>query len=170
MSKVTLGYWKIRGRGQVPRLLLAYTNAFWEDVQYTAPEQWFAADKQSLKLDFPNLPYLIDGDFKITETSAICTYIIERSSKFELIGRTIKEKAFVLNLVGVIDECFRELATLGYSQNYSTLLADKWKKIIGPKMEYLENFKGKNDWLFGYLTLADFLLAEVSYYIENIYP
>jgi hypothetical protein len=48
-------------------------------------------------------------------------------------------------------------------------LADKWKKV-GPKMEYLEKFKGKNDWLFGYLTLADFLLAEVSYYVENIYP
>jgi len=66
MSKVTLGYWKIRGRGQVPRLLLAYTNAIWEDVQYTAPEQWFGADRNSLKLDFPNLPYLIEGDFRIT--------------------------------------------------------------------------------------------------------
>ena len=66
MSKVTLGYWKIRGRGQVPRLLLAYTNAIWEDVQYTSPEQWFGGDKNSLKLDFPNLPYLIEGDFRIT--------------------------------------------------------------------------------------------------------
>ncbi len=29
MEKVTLGYWAIRGRGQVPRLLLAYTGAVW---------------------------------------------------------------------------------------------------------------------------------------------
>jgi hypothetical protein len=36
-NKVTLGYWGIRGRGQIPRLLLAYTNAVWEDVQYNAP-------------------------------------------------------------------------------------------------------------------------------------
>ncbi len=65
-SKVTLGYWRIRGRGQVPRLLLAYTGAIWEDIQYTAPEQWFANDKQQLHLDFPNPPYLAEGDFKIT--------------------------------------------------------------------------------------------------------
>jgi len=34
-KKVTLGYWAIRGRGQLPRLLLAYTGAVWEDVKYT---------------------------------------------------------------------------------------------------------------------------------------
>ena len=26
MSTVTLGYWKLRGRAQIPRLLLSYTN------------------------------------------------------------------------------------------------------------------------------------------------
>lgn len=44
-GKVTLGYWGIRGRGQIPRLLLAYTGATWEDVQYTDPSQWFGADR-----------------------------------------------------------------------------------------------------------------------------
>ena len=28
-QKLTLGYWGIRGRGQVARLLLAYTGAVW---------------------------------------------------------------------------------------------------------------------------------------------
>lgn len=45
MSKVTLGYWRVRGRGQVPRLLLVYTGAVWEDVQYTQPQQWFGGDR-----------------------------------------------------------------------------------------------------------------------------
>lgn len=36
-------------------------------------------------------------------------------------------------------------------------------------MENLAKFKGKNVWLFNYLTVADFLLVEASYYIENIY-
>jgi hypothetical protein len=29
--------------------------------------------------------------------------------------------------------------------------------------------KGNREWLFGYLTLADFLFVEMSYYLENIY-
>ena len=44
-QKVTLGYWGFRGRGQIPRLLLAYTGAVWEDLKYTDGAQWFGADK-----------------------------------------------------------------------------------------------------------------------------
>lgn len=80
-NKITLGYWGIRGLGQVPRLLLAYTGAIWEDVKYTAPEQWFGGDKDSLGLEFPNLPYIIDGDFKLTESRAVIYYIVKRSGK-----------------------------------------------------------------------------------------
>jgi hypothetical protein len=29
---------------------------------------------------------------------------------------------------------------------------------------------GNNNWLLGYLTYADFLLVELSYYLEHIYP
>lgn len=39
-NKIRLGYWAIRGRGQIARLLLEYTHADWEDVQYTAPEKY----------------------------------------------------------------------------------------------------------------------------------
>lgn len=168
-NKVTLGYWRVRGRGQVPRLLLAYTGATWEDVQYTSPEQWFGNDKQALHLDFPNLPYLIEGDFKITETAAICTYIIERSSKPELLGRNYHERAIVLNMVGVINECIEKLSLIAYSPNGATLLEKTWKETLQPKLDALAKFKGNKEWLFGFLTLADFLLVEMGYYVENIY-
>lgn len=65
-TKLKFGYWATRGRAQVPRHLLAYTGAQWEEVAYTDPAQWFGGDKQSLGLDFPNLPYLIDEDLKLT--------------------------------------------------------------------------------------------------------
>jgi glutathione S-transferase len=103
-NKVTIGYWAIRGRGQIPRLLLAYTGAVWEDVKYTAPEQWFALDRTDLQLPFPNLPYLIEGNFKLTETDAICRYIVERSDRQELLGKSLEERALVNNLVGVIHD------------------------------------------------------------------
>jgi len=80
-EKIKLGYWGIRGLAQVSRLLLAYTEADWENIAYTDPNAWFANDKQNLGFDFPNIPYLIEGDFKITESSAVERYIIERSNK-----------------------------------------------------------------------------------------
>ena len=49
------------------RLLLSYTGLPWEDVHYSGPEKWFGGgDKTKLGLDFPNLPYLIKDDFKLT--------------------------------------------------------------------------------------------------------
>lgn len=60
------GYWGARGAGQVARLLIAYTGVEAEDIRYTEREKWFEEDKKNLGFDFPNLPYLIDGDFKTT--------------------------------------------------------------------------------------------------------
>jgi glutathione S-transferase len=65
-DKIKFGYWGIRGLAQVARLLLAYTGLQWEDVVYADRDQWLQNDKVNLGLDFPNLPYLIDGDFKLT--------------------------------------------------------------------------------------------------------
>ena len=54
-----------------------YTQAQYEEVAYEcgdAPDFdkscWFDV-KFNLGLEFPNLPYLIDGDVKITQTVAI---------------------------------------------------------------------------------------------------
>jgi glutathione S-transferase len=102
----------------------------WEDVQYTSPEQWFGNDKQALQLDFPNLPYLIEGNFKITEASAISTYIIDRSKRTDLLGKNYHDRAFILNIVGVISECLDKLATIAYSPNGATLLEKTWKETV----------------------------------------
>jgi glutathione S-transferase len=78
-SEITLGYWGIRGLGQVPRLLLTYTKANWKNKIYSQREAWFNADKKNLGLAFPNLPYLLEGHLKLTESAAINRYIINRS-------------------------------------------------------------------------------------------
>jgi len=62
-NPVTYGYWGVRGRGHVGRLLLAYTGINFIDKDYTIQDrgEWFEKDKKSMGFDFPNLPYLIDG-------------------------------------------------------------------------------------------------------------
>jgi glutathione S-transferase len=92
---IKLGYWGIRGQGHVARLLLAYSGLKWENVAYTDHNQWFGVDKINLGFDFPNLPYLIDGDFKISESSAIHRYIANKSGKTDLLGKNIHDIAKV---------------------------------------------------------------------------
>ena len=58
----------------------------------------------SLGLDFPNLPYIIDGDFKLTESIAIAKYIAKRSGKTELLGKITKDQGKVDALISIIME------------------------------------------------------------------
>lgn len=76
-KQMTLCYWNIRGLGSSIRNLLRYVGADYQDVSVEfagAPnyrENWLKV-KYTLGLDFPNLPYLVDGDLKLTQVSANC--------------------------------------------------------------------------------------------------
>ena len=99
-AALILGYWDIRGLGAPIRYLLEYLQVPYEDKQYflgEAPdfskEAWFKV-KHTMGFDFPNLPYLIDGDVQITESEAIFRYICNKY-KPELLGKTVEDKAKV---------------------------------------------------------------------------
>ncbi|XP_070766398.1 glutathione S-transferase mu, tandem duplicate 1 isoform X2 [Enoplosus armatus] len=90
-----LAYWDIRGLAQPARLLLEYTGTKYEDKFYVCGEApnydkscWFD-EKQKLGMNFPNLPYLEDGDRKIVQSNAILRYI---ARKHNLCGETEDEK------------------------------------------------------------------------------
>ncbi|XP_018021556.1 glutathione S-transferase [Hyalella azteca] len=90
-----LGYWSLRALAEPIRTLLTYTGTQYEDKTYDigpAPaydrSEWFNV-KFSLGLDLPNLPYYIDGDVKLTESSAIIRHL---GRKTGLAGATEQEK------------------------------------------------------------------------------
>eukprot|EP00921_Rhytidocystis_pertsovi_P017290 GHVQ01027167.1.p1 GENE.GHVQ01027167.1~~GHVQ01027167.1.p1 ORF type:complete len:133 (+),score=7.45 GHVQ01027167.1:201-599(+) len=106
-SELHLGYWNIRGLAQPIRLLLAYCQLEWKETRYELLEstknpgtwdrsQWTSV-KYNLELDFPNLPWLIDGDLKLTESTAILRHIA-RKFKPELLGSTICDMVTSVNL------------------------------------------------------------------------
>ena len=80
------------------RLLLEYAGADYKDVQYAcgpAPKfdlsPWLNV-KNTLGLDYPNLPYLIDGHIKITQSNAILRYL---GRKFDLDGKAEEDRVQV---------------------------------------------------------------------------
>ena len=98
--KIKLGYWKIRGLAQPIRYLLEYIEHPYEDVHYEqgdAPEfsiEAWTSVKNNLGLDFPNMPYMIDQDTKLTDTIAIMIYLCSKYEE-ELLGTTPAQRARV---------------------------------------------------------------------------
>ena len=102
-NKIVLGYWKIRGLVEQIVLLLEVLGVDYELKQYTqgdGPEfdrsEWLDV-KFTLGYEFPNLPYLQDGDLKLTETSAIMSYLCDKYNS-DLLGKTVEDRA-ITNMV-----------------------------------------------------------------------
>lgn len=169
MSKVTFGYWKIRGLGQFIRHLLAYTGTDFKEVQYESPDKWFKEDKFSLGLDFPNLPYLVDGDFKLTESIAVAKYVIKRSGKNELLGKNTQDEGKVNALVAILREVMGAFIGLCFNPDHENLKIELLEKHR-PKLNYVKEFIGDKQFALGYLTLVDFYLAEQLAYFEALFP
>jgi len=56
-----------------------------------------------------------------------------------------------------------------YSPNYETERVRLYDSKVKNKIEELNKFIGDKEYLLGYLTLADFRIAEASYYMEKLY-
>jgi glutathione S-transferase len=167
--KVKLGYWGIRGLGQVPRLLLSYSGVEFEDKQYTNGEDWFKNDKVNLGLSFPNLPYLVDGEYELTESAAIQRYIINRWGKKELLGKNAQDQARVETFLSVFNEIAGAIRGLFFNKDHETAKVGVIEKYLA-KLQELDASVGEKPFVLGYLTLADFVVAEDSHYIQRVYP
>jgi glutathione S-transferase len=89
-------------------------------------------------LDFPNLPYLIDGNVKITQSKAILYYI---GRKFNLMGKTPAEEAYVMMLCEEAHDMRTRASGLFYSPNGDS--ADERKNYAQTTLkEQLAKFEG----------------------------
>jgi len=159
-----LGYWDIRGLAQPIRLLLAYKNATYEDKLYSCgpppdfDKSGWLKEKFTLGLDFPNLPYYIDGDVKITQNLAILRYL---GRKYNLVGSTEEEERRVDQSEQQVTDFRMGWVRLCYNPAFET-----------EKVEYLKNLpgllKGFSDWLGdrkyfagSHVTYVDFIFYEI---------
>ena len=153
-----LGYWGIRGLAQINRLLLHCSGVEFENVQYTNPDNWFKDDKLNLGLDFPNLPYLIDGEYKLTESGAIQRYVAKKWGKPEWLGKNAKDNARIESFLSIFIEIADAVRGLFFNKDHATAKVPLLEKFKG-KLEQLNAFVGEKEWVIGYLTIADFNVA-----------
>lgn len=184
--KIILGYWNIRGLAQPIRLLLTHVKAEFEDKLYSvgpAPEfdksAWLSEkDANSFKLDFPNLPYLIDGEVKLTQTLAIMRYL---GRKYKLVPTAEADLVRLELAEQQIADLRAAFGKLCYSPQYKELLegtrskalclgvldggyVDRFTMII----EEFAKFLGDRQWFVGdELTYVDFLAYELLFQLSK---
>ncbi|XP_036045678.1 glutathione S-transferase Mu 2-like [Onychomys torridus] len=159
-----LGYWNVRGLTQSIRMLLEYTDSSYEEKKYTmgdAPDydqsQWLS-DKFKLGLDFPNLPYLIDGSHKITQSNAILRYLARKNN---LCGETEEERIRADIVENQVMDNRMQLIRLCYNPDFEKLKPE-FLKTIPEKMKLYSEFLGKRPWCAGNkITYVDFLVYDI---------
>lgn len=162
-QKPTLGYWKIRGLAANVRYQLKYCGVDYDMVEYTqgpgpdfSRQEWL--DKKfNLGLPFPNLPYLIHGDVKLTETLAIHKYLAEVYDQ-SLLGRNAIDKARVTMFAQVLVGLKGKITMPCYTTGEKNTIIEEYKKGLPAILEA----KGSNIFLIGdYPTYVDFYFFEM---------
>lgn len=159
-----LAYWDIRGLAQPIRLLLEYTGTKFEDKYYVCGEApgydkscWFDV-KFTLGLDFPNLPYYIDGDVKLTESSAILRHV---ARQHDLMGKTEEERYRADMMEYTISDFRMGFVRLCYGPDFETAKT-KYLETLPDKLKGFSEYLGTRKWFAGEnLTYPDFIAYEI---------
>lgn len=122
--------------------------------------------KYSLGLDFPNLPYLIDGDLRISESVNICNYLMAKYVP-QLLGKTQGDKAKVQETLSFLGDLKNGITRPCYDQDKSK--APAAVEGLVNKFELLEKKLGDNEWLVGdEPTVCDLFLMEITDQVQMI--
>lgn len=164
-GKLRIGYWKIRGLAEPIRALLKYAEADYEEDVYECGDgpgfdrSCWTEVKFTLGLEFPNLPYLFDGDVKLTQTIPILHYL---STKFNLVPKEFPVHA----KCDMVDHVAYDLIMMGVRVMYASkdaFEAGKENLVKGFKasLQQISAFLGTKSYVAGdYITGSDFLLYE----------
>ena len=180
-----LGYWNIRGLAGGIRMLLEYCGADWIDTQYEVVQaasssdmtikvgdratawdasQWFNAKNSpefQENFDFPNLPWLKDGDVHISQSNTVFQYIARKYK----IGQDLSDtEAWRIDLAKDQLGDFR----LGFLMMLYDMPSHPWaeretycKNTLIPNLEQIDRFIGANTYVAGAtLTWVDFMFWE----------
>ncbi|KAI1306061.1 Glutathione S-transferase Mu 3 [Halotydeus destructor] len=153
-----LAYWNVRSS---IRNLLNHVGVEFEDKRYNLRPNFdkseYHDEKHTLGLDFPNLPYYIDGDVKLSQSIAILRYIARQHG---LDGVTNEEKA----RIDLVEQQLVDYRSAGITFFYSPKhdeLAGAYREGLPAKLKALSDFLGDRKWLSGdNLSYADFLAYE----------
>ena len=162
-----LGYWGIKGIAEPLRYLLSYLKLSYKEVNPSDASDWEIM-KNEYQFDFPNLPFFVDGDIKITESDSIAMYISYKADRMELFGKPGIDSVKHRMLLDVLKELRKSLFQVAMSESNKDVFDKFNKSIYEKKLGCISNFLSDKQFLLGYITYSDFYLHYDSYIMEAI--
>ena len=115
-------------------------------------------------MEYPNLPYLLDGDVKLTETIAIMQYIAKKYRP-SLLGNSAAEVGRVSMLVDKVHDLKMKATVPCYTTGNAEAIIDECRPLLAKIVECM----GESDWIAGSnLTWLDFFFAELCELLNGI--
>lgn len=169
-NPIVLGYWDLHGLASSIRYLLELVEAnYTEDIfTYDTKDDWFENKKKNLGLLYPNIPYLIDGDVKLTEHVPILRYL---ARKFNLYPKTEQELVVSDQTESFISDIRWTLIRACYdNKTYNETRAAAIEQVR-TKLPHLNNLLSKNEYVLGSkLTYVDIIVYDVLLLVRAFEP
>ncbi|XP_015782782.1 glutathione S-transferase Mu 1-like [Tetranychus urticae] len=171
-----IGYWNVRGNLESIILTLKQAKVSFKVRRYKlgdAPDfdksDWLN-EKYKLGLDYPNVPYYIDGDIKITQTLAILRYLARKHD----LGPRNDAEAIRSDIVEQgIFEMMNSLWTATHVETDQEFEKCRpgFETYLVEKLAHTANVLGSNKFVLGdRVTYVDFLLYTTLDYIRLFKP
>ena len=171
MTTIQLGYWNSRGFAHPIRQLLYFTKLDFENVTWGTSEAWHAKKAEIFgnTTQLANCPFLKDGDYIVTESTAIPFYVAHRANRADLIGKDVKDQARVREIQGAASDLFQSIVKHIWADNIKEIAGKAAQKggATYKVAERLSRFLGEKEFLLGYFTYADLLLVHYIQFTRN---
>lgn len=165
----TLGYWGIKGLGELVRITGHLAGAEFTEWNPESPQAW-GEKKATLNTAYPNLPFIEHDGFVLTESGAIPWYIA-RKFRADLAGNSAEEEAQIHQIIGVVNDIKGEIFKAVFNPDHKGALTTAAASGKLPdKIAALS--KGLGDGHFfvgGHVTLADVFVAYFIHLINIFY-
>jgi len=156
-----LAYWPIQGRAAPIKMALAYAGVDYQDITYDmgaaegADNHW-GTQKSKLGLAFPNLPWYIDDNVKLTQSNAILRHIGRKNNLF---GKNADEASEIDMLIDTSGDILAAIVKMIFDPDFDNLVG-KHPEAMEPKLKQLSEYLsgGKKFLLGDSISVADFTM------------
>jgi len=168
MPAPTLAYWGIRGLANPIRQLLEHVGEKYDFKDYNAaPEPGWLGEKHNLGLEFPNLPYYIDGNVKMSQSGAIIRYL---ARKHKLVAKNDEDLIKQDVIDGLMGDFRMGWAWLVYFSENMEKDKPKYLERVGGVLKEFDAKLAKQEYVLGnYLTYNDFVFFEILDINEHLF-